>query len=155
MLRTRASGPLPSARAGRTVPGGLTPLQRDTLETLVGSSLPLGARELASRLGRRLNRAIAPESVYRVLRALIRRGLVQRIESERGFAAADAAIPTPRGLTLLCTGCGRVQLRSVEPSRGALPEELHRVGFVPDRYVLELRGVCARCALTDEEVRES
>jgi Fur family zinc uptake transcriptional regulator len=125
------------------------------METLVGSAVPLGARELANRLGRRLNRAIAPESVYRVLRALVRRGLVQRIESERGFAAADAGIPTSRRLSLLCTDCGRVQLRAIELDRGALPEELDRVGFVPDRYVLELRGVCARCAVTDEEERDS
>lgn len=155
MAHTRASASADSERARRAVPRGLTPLQRDTLEALRSSSVPLGARELASLLGRRRKRAIAPESVYRVLRALIRRGLVQRIESQRGFVAADVAIPASRRLSLLCTGCGRVQLQAIELDRGALREELGRVGFEADRYVLELRGVCARCVVKHEEEDDS
>jgi Fur family zinc uptake transcriptional regulator len=122
-------------------------LQDATLTALRESPVPLGARELAHRVGGRQGCSVAPQSIYRVLRALVRFGMAHRIESERKFVFVEP-IPRPqRGLALLCEGCGHAHVRPVDLDRAGFHGEVRRTGFAPERCVLEMRGLCDRCVV--------
>jgi len=124
----------------------LTPLRRQVLAILAGSSNPLGAYAIIDRLSRLEGKAIAPPTVYRTLEFFLEHGFVHKIESRNAYAPCEHLGHAHHGALLLCEKCGRSdEIEDVKLDR-LLDETAKRAGFAPHRRMVELVGLCRDCA---------
>ena len=128
----------------------LTKNQLWVLEKLEGASGPLSAYTLLDQLREKGFRA--PLQVYRALDALVKNGLVHRLESLNAFVACaephDHSHAHRHGMTAfaICDKCGQVTELSDDEIGERLEEWVGSTGFVATRAVIEFRGTCAKCA---------
>lgn len=125
----------------------LTPGRQAILDMLCTAGKPLGAYEMIDRLVDADGRRPAPISVYRALDYLVDNGLVHRLATRNAFLACahrhKGADPT---VFLICEACGQVE-EQPSPSVGdGLLALSARYGFKPSAQMIEVSGVCARCA---------
>jgi Fur family zinc uptake transcriptional regulator len=125
----------------------LTPLRHQVYAAIVASERPIGAYELLNALAPQRGR-MPPTTVYRALDFLVAHGFVHRIESKNAFVACCEIGVPHRSQFLMCDGCGA----TLEIPGAELADQLsHSVpahGFEVHRQVIELSGLCARCART-------
>lgn len=124
----------------------LTPLREKLLRVLWSATTPLGAYELADRLNQLDGGRTSVNSVYRLLGAYQKIGLVRRIESRHAFvliAPSDAHCD----VFLLCTVCNR--MAAVESADVAALLEVCALGlgFKPTRQMIEVAGQCGSCSV--------
>ena len=127
----------------------LTPGRQSVLDMLCAAAKPLGAYEMIDRLVDEDGRRPAPISVYRALDYLVENGLVHRLATRNAFLACahkhKGAEPT---VFLICETCARVE----ESASASISEGLLALsgahGFKPNAQMIEVSGVCARCADT-------
>ena len=123
----------------------LTKNQQRVLEKLEAAEGPVSAYTLLDRL--REHGFRAPLQVYRALDALIKAGLVHRLESLNAFVAC--AEPHDHGHPMtafaICDQCGQVAELSDEVVGARLDDWIGATGFVAKKAVIEFRGICARC----------
>ncbi len=131
----------------------LTESRRLVLRLLLDAERPLGAYGLMERLQAATPRTVAPPTVYRALGFLVAQGLVHRVERLDAFAACSA-VAQGRGTHahahqfLICRSCGTaLELHDASVAR-ALSRAAARSGFAVGHAVVEVEGVCARCAAT-------
>jgi Fe2+ or Zn2+ uptake regulation protein len=129
------------------MPGTTTPKRRPAgyIETLLldllgRASQPLSANELTERAGRD-GVDIYPSQVFRGLDRLCRRHLAHRVELAGGYVAGDS-----RCGAMICRICGSLQPLKAEPALADLDDLANGKGFSISRYVVEVPGVCERCA---------
>lgn len=138
------AGALCAARGAK-----FTPLRRMVFGLFLESGGPLGAYDLIRALELRLQRSIAPPTVYRTLDFLLDQGLLLRIESRNAFVPAAHPEEDRAGAFLLCDHCGL----SVEMDLGEVEEQLseraRKLGFRIGRRVVELQGTCPDCQTPD------
>ncbi len=140
-------GPLAAAEdACRSRGVKLTPVRRQVLAILHGTSKPLGAYEVAAALGAAEGKLVAPVTVYRALDFLMAQGFVHRLESRNAFVACphrhdegDLAI------FLICETCGHVDEAPSASVRTVLDGVARNAGFTPRSRVIEIAGTCGRC----------
>ncbi|MEO1711525.1 MAG: transcriptional repressor [Pseudomonadota bacterium] len=122
------------------------------LDELNGSmGVPLSAYDLVKRLSGAGIRY--PVTVYRSLDKLIAGGLAHRIESSNAFVACSGCHANDQPLFALCRTCGsatEVQMRNAAKLFEAAASKL---GFHITDMNLELKGVCAACAASNEQDR--
>jgi Fur family zinc uptake transcriptional regulator len=123
----------------------LTPLRRQVYAAIVASERPIGAYELLDALEPQRGR-MPPTTVYRALDFLLAHGFVHRIESKNAFfACCEVGVPHSSQF-LMCDKCGA----TVEIPGAELAQQLSHSepahGFEVHRQVIELSGLCARCA---------
>ncbi len=95
-------------------------------------------REVGERIGK--------ATIYRTLDLLVRSKLVEEHDFDEGFKRYEHRLSRqPEHEHLICQECGTVtEFRSHEVQR--LQEEIARSrGFRPNRYKLEIYGLCAPC----------
>ena len=125
----------------------MTALRREIVGIFAGADQPLGAYAIIQRLSEVQNRIVAPPTVYRTLDFLVDNGFVVKIESRQAYVACDHLDHghDHHGIVFSCTKCGR----TVEVDSGAIDHEIaavaERLGFVVERKVLEVDGLCAAC----------
>jgi len=135
----------------------LTPIRRRVLEALYKATRPLGAYDLADRLGDEFGdgfgggvaprgRRVAPITVYRALDFLIEQGLAYRLASLNAYIASSQACGGHGSTALLiCEGCGLVSEVPAPELSEALSKLHENHAFTPYARVLELTGRCGRC----------
>jgi Fe2+ or Zn2+ uptake regulation protein len=138
----RAEAALP-ARSGR-----ITQARRALLEIIGTSPRALGPRELQAELAARGFR-VDRVSVYRNLAALLELGLVHRALGSSavrpcGERELDRAARCHHAI--VCTSCGAASEFHAAGVERALREVRRATGFVVQGHLLELRGLCPRCA---------
>ena len=84
----------------------LTDMRRAAYQELLEAGQPMGAYDLLQRLQTRLDKALAPPTVYRPLEFLVQQGLAHRLESTHAFVACDHPSDHHQALYLVCTACG-------------------------------------------------
>jgi Fur family ferric uptake transcriptional regulator len=84
-------------------------------------------------------------SVYRVLDALVRHGLVERVEITDGPVRFEAA-RGPRRHHMVCRACGGLMRFDDDRWSGAIAELSARLGAEIDPHDTLLRGRCLRCS---------
>ena len=122
----------------------ITPARRALL-LLLEEQGPLGPRELYAGLRRRGVR-VDRVSVYRNLATLLELKLVHRVLGSTAVRPCAQRKPSCHH-AIVCTGCGAArEFRSgaVEKARSAL--RVRAPGFTVQGHLLELRGLCRRCA---------
>jgi Fur family zinc uptake transcriptional regulator len=120
----------------------LTANENAVLALLHGANGPMTAYQLIGRMQRN-GGAVAPPTVYRVLKGLEEAGFVHRIESLRAWAEVSSPAP---GVVAICDDCGSV--RSVE-ALSLFEGQHHRLaaeGFSEARQTIEVHGRCGDCA---------
>ena len=128
----------------------LTPARLAVYAEMMACGRPLSAYELIGLLERRQERKIAPLTVYRHLEFLMQAGLVHRLQSTQSYLPCDHPDHAHESQFLLCSSCGHVD--EVE-SRGLemlLSEVADERGFRPENAVVEVRGLCGACAMSEQ-----
>ncbi len=127
----------------------LTPQRRLVLRALAEAGRPCAAREIHEALAPELP-GLGLDTVYRNLRLLVARGLVNhiRVAGQRGdlFELSD-----DHHHHRLCLGCGDVSCLPLCPLEGAPAAGRDGCGPRPEGFqvvghVFEVYGYCARCA---------
>ena len=127
----------------------LTPARLAAYAELLVSERPVSAYELIALLEDRQQRKIAPLTVYRHLDFLIRVGLVHRLESTQSYLPCDRPEHTHESQYLLCSSCGRADEVESKPLESLLHKIADQRGFQPENTVVEIRGLCERCATSE------
>lgn len=122
----------------------LTPFREAVLREIACSAQPLGAYEIATRLGRHMGKSVAANSVYRVLDVLLAAGLVQRIESKQAYCLSPLDAGAGR-ILLMCEDCGSVETIEGGEVAEALEQQSQAAHFRPRRKVIEVTGICQSC----------
>ncbi len=123
----------------------LTPLRRHVLQLVWAGHKPVGAYDILNALSSGGRRA-APPTVYRALDFLMDAGLVHRLDSLNAYIGCPDPAHAHSGQFLICRNCHDV----VELDAGAINERSEAAaaaaGFEAERQMLEVRGICSRCA---------
>ncbi len=122
----------------------LTTLRRRVLELVWRGHQPRGAYDILEDLHREGRRA-APPTVYRALEFLRLHGLIHRIESLNAFIGCVAPDEPHSGHFMICNGCGGAAEVNDQSIGDALRRSASRSGFVIERQIIELRGLCPAC----------
>lgn len=123
----------------------LTSLRRRVLEMVAQSDTPVKAYELLDQL-KREHAGAAPPTVYRALEFLMEQGFVHRIESLNAYLSCPHPAHRHPSQFLICDTCGvTMELEDAETEQ-RLFAQARAQGFKPSRQVIEVRGLCARCA---------
>ena len=119
--------------------------QTDILGVLRSSDAPMTAYQILGRLQKN-EPDIAPPTVYRALSALIDQGRAHKLESLKAFVACrcehDASVP----VLAICESCGAVEEHDGTKLLSQLSALPARTAFKPERYTVEMHGLCNDCA---------
>lgn len=86
--------------------------------------------------------AVQPSLVFRALRRLTDSGAVRKIELARGYVVADESA----AVDLVCRACGGLTAREAGALHAVLRDAVAATGFAGARQIVEVTGLCARCA---------
>ena len=120
-------------------------VQSAALAAMERSEGPMSAYQLLDALSRPGAR-LAPQTVYRALRALVARGEAHRIESINAYVACRHPDHVEPAILSICDACGAVEEHLDPAAIEALGAAARRTGFEPARPVVELHGRCGGCA---------
>lgn len=123
----------------------LTPERLAVYAEMRASGRPLSAYELIALRERRLDRKIAPLTVYRHLDFLMRVGLVHRLQSAHSYLPCDHPDHPHESQFLVCTSCGHVDEVESKRVETLLSRIADQHGFRPDNAVVEINGLCDNC----------
>jgi Fur family transcriptional regulator, zinc uptake regulator len=127
----------------------MTPIRRAVLAQLVGDHRPLGAYDLVERVSKSEGRQLAPISVYRALDFLVENEMAHRLTSRNAFiACAHHHHAATSVVFLICETCGGVDEIMTAGVASALDEAAAKIGFAPQRRMIEISGHCGHCKHT-------
>ncbi len=122
----------------------LTPVRRRTLEILLQEHRALRAYDLLDRL-REEGLGSQPPVIYRALDFLTENGFAHKIERLNAFVACNHPGESHAPSFLFCRECSTV----AEAAHGAFETIAHQqadaVGFVAERVMVEVEGLCPDC----------
>lgn len=123
----------------------LTDLRRRVLELIWRGHEPIRAYDLLDQL-RNERRGAAPPTVYRALDFLQEHGFVHKIESLNAFVGCAEPADRHGGQFLICSRCNAVAELDDPAIGDTVRRRAEAAGFVPQGQVIEVTGLCARCA---------
>ena len=88
---------------------------------------------------------IAPPTVYNALAELTKSGRVHRVESLKAYIACQCEGTHQAAVLSICDACGTVEERVAPRLVQTLSGFVEETGFVPQRHVIEVHGVCSSC----------
>lgn len=124
----------------------LTAIRRQVLEIVWRGHHPVGAYDILEAMQVAAGRKVAPPTVYRALEFLQAQGFVHRIESLNAFVGCHDPGKPHAVQFMICRSC-RTAVELHDPRiADALSAAAAAAGFTPQERVVELSGLCARCA---------
>lgn len=123
-----------------------TPMRRDVYALMLSQVAPRSAYDLLGEMQRRLDRQLAPPTVYRALEFLLEQGLIHRLESNNTYVPCAHPGEVHQSLYLVCTGCGTTAELDDGDIGGLLRARARAEGFTPRKQVVEVQGTCAECS---------
>ena len=121
-----------------------TSLRRRVLELVWRQHKPIGAYEVLELLHK--DGSSAPPTVYRALDFLQRLGLVHRIASLNAFVGCSTPGTPHDGQFLICEACHTLAELNVPSITTAIAESAAKSGFEPRKQMIEIMGLCPKCA---------
>lgn len=124
----------------------MTGLRRRVLAIVWRGHRPVGAYDILAAMQAEDGRKVAPPTVYRTLDFLRQQGLVHRVESLNAYVGCPDPGRPHRVQFMICTACGVAA--EIDDARvgQALDAAASAAGFVPRQRMVEVSGLCARCA---------
>jgi Fur family transcriptional regulator, zinc uptake regulator len=123
----------------------LTDLRRAVLSVIWQSHSAIGAYDILDRL-REAGRRAAPVTVYRALDFLMANGLVHRLSSQNAYIGCDHPEVSHNAQILICRLCGTAGEVSAPAITAAIEKTAAESGFRIEAPVVEITGICPRCA---------
>ena len=123
-----------------------TDMRADVYSALVSHNRPASAYDIAETVGAQRGKRVAANSVYRILDLFVRTNLARRVESANAYIANSHPGCRHDCIFLICDSCGGATHLDDDRLTGALRDAAYGAGFAEVRPVVELRGVCSRCA---------
>jgi Fe2+ or Zn2+ uptake regulation protein len=120
----------------------VTEARRSLVRALAQSKLPLAVEELHRKVGRKRADRV---TLYRSLDAFERAGIVQRHPLEKGRSLYALTPGAHHHHHAVCRRCGAVE-RLAECDVAAVEAAARARGFTELSHVLEIQGLCPRCA---------
>lgn len=91
---------------------------------------------------------IAPPTVYNALAALVKTGCVHRVESLKAYIACQCDDTHQSAVLSICGACGTVEERTAPSLVKNLSVFVEETGFLPQRHIIEVHGLCSSCGPT-------
>lgn len=88
---------------------------------------------------------IAPPTVYNALAVLTNTGRAHRVESLKAYIACQCDGSHQAAVLSICDECGTVEERTAPGLVENLTGFVEETGFLPQRHVIEVHGVCSSC----------
>ena len=115
---------------------------------LASAEQPVSAYDVAEHLGKAQDRRVAANSIYRILDLFVGTNLALRVESENAYIVNAHPQCLHDCIFLICDRCHRTTHLDDDGATSAIRRAAEAAGFSPARPVVEVRGLCAQCALT-------
>ena len=125
-----------------------TPMRREVYALMLSQAAPRSAYDLLGEMQKRLERTLAPPTVYRALEFLLEQGLIHRLESNNSYVPCAHPGEVHHSLYLVCTVCGTTAELEDGDVGGLLRARARAVGFTPRKQVVEVQGTCSDCSAT-------
>lgn len=122
-----------------------TRVRRRVLEILLSEHKAMGAYDILPILAKE-GLGSQPPVAYRALDFLVRNGLAHRIELLNAYIACAHLGHAHAPAFLICRDCRLVAETDAEFTQSKLDAAAKSAGFVVERKVVELEGLCPSCA---------
>ncbi len=123
-----------------------TEMRADVFAALADRDRPASAYDIAEAVGRRRDRRVAANSVYRILDLFVGANLAQRVESANAYVANAHPGCRHDCIFLVCDVCGQTTHLDDERLSAGVRDAATGAGFAPVRPIIEVRGTCGACA---------
>jgi Fur family zinc uptake transcriptional regulator len=123
-----------------------TEMRADVFEALTARATPASAYDIAETVGAGRGKRVAANTVYRILDLFVRANLARRVESANAYVANPHPGCRHDCIFLICDSCGSATHLDDDHLTGSLREAARHAGFADVRPVVEIRGLCSRCA---------
>ena len=123
-----------------------TDMRADVFEALTARTTPASAYDIAESVGTARGKRVAANTVYRILDVFVRANLARRVESANAYVANPHPGCRHDCIFLICDSCGSATHLDDDRLTGALRDAARHAGFADVRPVVEIRGLCSRCA---------
>lgn len=134
-----------------------TPLRQEVYRLILQSDRPMGAYDLMTALqdgrfteqtqtgktNKKVN--IAPPTIYRSLDFLLSQGLIHQLNSINAYVPCCHPRATHISAFLICKNCKNVQEYSNLPIDGMIEKSEQDTGFMIEKSIIELQGLCRAC----------
>ncbi len=122
----------------------LTDIRRRVLEILLEGHRAMGAYDILEVLNSE-GLGSQPPVAYRALEFLVTNGFAHKIERLNAFVACGHPSGECAPAFLICRGCEKVAEAQATPHDGALGASAAAAGFLIERAVVEVVGLCPEC----------
>lgn len=128
-----------------------TPLREEVFRLILTADKPLGAYDLISALQEsrkasdKKSKNIAPPTVYRSLEFLLAEGLIHQLSSINAYVPCCHPRDKHAAAFLICQNCHKVEECSNLPVNDVINFAKNDAGFLIERTVIELSGLCREC----------
>ena len=121
-----------------------TKVRRRVLELLLQDHKALGAYDI---LGSLSNEGLGsqPPIVYRALDFLVANGFAHKVEKLNAYSACCHLGKAHTPVFMICRTCKCLVEAQTEPLRGFLGSTAKAAGFLIERTVIEIEGLCPTC----------
>ena len=128
-----------------------TPLREEVFCLILTADKPLGAYDLISALQEsrkasdKKSKNVAPPTVYRSLEFLLAEGLIHQLSSINAYVPCCHPRDKHAAAFLICQNCHKVGECSNLPVNDMINFAKNDAGFLIERTVIELSGLCREC----------
>lgn len=124
----------------------LTPLRRQVLELILNVHQPVGAYDLLEQLALRMQKRVAPPTVYRALEFLVEMGLVHRIASLNAYLACNNGDRHGEAVFFICRSCRNAMEVNSDAISTAISDTAKKARFAAEQQTVEVLGTCPQCS---------
>lgn len=122
-----------------------TPLRATVFAALNNFAKPASAYDVADAVAKSEGRRIAANSIYRILDLFVAANVARRVESANAYVANAHPDCLHDCIFLVCNTCGGTTHIDDDRIADQVRGSATAVGFVAQRPVIEVRGICRKC----------
>lgn len=123
-----------------------TGMRQSVFEELAQHDKPASAYDIADNLSRSRGKRVAPNSVYRILDLFVTNNIAMRVESANAYIANAHPGCHHDCIFMVCRNCKQATHVDDDTVTGQVRAIAQQDGFRPERPVIEILGLCAKCA---------
>ena len=123
-----------------------TPMRAAIFDALAAEEKPASAYDIADTVSKARGKRVAPNSVYRILDLFVTNNIAMRVESANAYIANAHPGCRHDCIYLVCQNCKQATHVDDDKVTNDVRAVSIQSGFQPERPVIEILGLCAKCA---------